>query len=116
MANPSEHQEQVAVATWLRRRGINFFAVPNGAYCTPNQKNKLRAEGLTAGVADLVIVDPPRHDTALVVGLEMKRRRGGVISHSQKRWRDELPDWWVYVVANGAEDAISKLRELGYGR
>lgn len=113
---PSEHQEQAVVVRWMQSHGINFFAVPNGVYCTARQKHKLKAEGLVRGVADLIIVDPPPNkDNISIVGLEMKRRGIKSPSRVQAEWASKLPGWWLYVVASGAKDAIEKLGRLGYG-
>ena len=116
---PSEHQEQVAVVKWLTLHHIDFFAVPNGAaFRSKIQAAKLKREGLTPGVADLIVTDPPSEaHTAAVVALEMKRRSGAGPSAIQRSWlnRHANKAGWICLVGYGAEDAINKLKALGYG-
>jgi len=51
----SEHNEQVALfeALALHPECKWVFAIPNGFYSTPAQKNKMKREGLKKGVWDL---------------------------------------------------------------
>jgi hypothetical protein len=120
---PSEHQEQAAVVEWLRAHGIDFFSVPNGASLAGDSRGrarqmaKLKAEGLTPGVPDLIITTPRwRSDGAHVVvtAIEMKRRRGGKVSKEQRAWIDKHEKLlgWCVVVCHGAEDAIDFLRRV----
>lgn len=97
--------------------GVDFFAVPNGAHTSAQEKSKLKAEGLVRGVPDLVITTPPPWQPGVViVTLEMKRRNGQ-LSDVQKEWMSghEKLNGWLLIVGYGAQDAIHKLRELGYG-
>jgi len=118
MQTPSEHAEQVAVCKWLRARDIDFFAVPNGAKCGPKQGSKLKKEGLTPGVADLIITTPPCVPGIALVGLEMKRRGAKGLSATQKAWHALYGEKraWLCLVAFGAQDAIGQLQKMGYGR
>ena len=61
MAIPSEHSEQRELVKRLRRRGILLAAVPNGAHLRGGGRAaaQLKAEGLSPGVPDLLIFDPP---------------------------------------------------------
>lgn len=105
MTLPTEHSEQCAVATWLRKRKIRFFAVPNGAKMGPAEAAKMKREGLTPGVPDLWIVD---RGVKLVI--EMKRREGGTVSKAQKTWLAHLEgQGWDCVVCHGAGEAIGYL-------
>jgi hypothetical protein len=120
LALPSEHQEQAAVVGWLRAHGIDFFSVPNGASLAGDvrgrarQMVKLKAEGLTPGVPDLMITTPWGAGAIVITAIEMKRRKGGKVSKEQKAWinkHEKLPGWCV-VVCHGAEDAIDFLRQV----
>jgi hypothetical protein len=57
----SEHQEQSALIEWVRKTQARIpqlallYAVPNGARVAPGTANKLKAEGLLAGVPDLCL-------------------------------------------------------------
>ena len=91
---PSEHAEQVAFVARCRKENIFVFSIPNGVlieededdkkfakkpkYDKYAQINKLKAEGMTAGIPDLFI---PQYK----LFIEMKRRDGGVVSESQKK-------------------------------
>ena len=62
---PSEHQEQVAVIHWWRTAHKNYglpefalFAVPNGGSRDIITASRLKAEGVRAGVLDLVLAVP----------------------------------------------------------
>jgi len=104
---PSEHAEQCAVASWLRARGIAFFAIPNGAKMGAAECAKMKREGLSAGVPDLVVLD-----RGLRLALELKRREGGRVSADQQAWLDHLAgQGWDCFVAHGAEEAIAWLQE-----
>lgn len=107
---PTEHAEQCAVASWLRRRKIWFFAVPNGAKMGAAEAAKMKREGLESGVPDLLIVDRGRR-----LALEMKARESGTASPDQKRWLDHLAaEGWTVAIKHGAKEAIAWLRaELG---
>lgn len=102
----TEHQEQVAVVRWLRMQGEIFFAVPNGGHRRKREAAQLKNAGVTAGVADIIIVLPRGG-----IALEMKRE-GGKVSAAQADWGASLPEGWRYVVGYGAEDAIQKLEGL----
>ena len=52
----TEHDFQVSVINLLRRSNIFCFAVPNGGLRNKFTAKKLKAEGVLAGVADIVIL------------------------------------------------------------
>ena len=109
---PSEHAEQVAFVARCRRENIFVFSIPNGVLIEDDEEdkkfakkpkydkyaqiNKLKAEGLTAGIPDLFI---PEYK----LFIEMKRRDGGVVSESQKKVHKILRELDYKVeVTNGA--------------
>ena len=51
----SEHLEQCAVFDFARYAGIRLFAIPNGGHRHKAVAVKLRAEGVCAGVPDLMV-------------------------------------------------------------
>ena len=94
----------------MRRPRVVFFAVPNKSNRGKAEAARLKREGVTAGVADLIILRPGGG-----IALEMKKRQGGVVSPAQKVWlplADSVPGW-VATVAHGATDAIEQLEKLG---
>lgn len=120
LRDPSEHQEQAAVAAWLRAHGVDHFAVPNGGRRDAREASKLKAEGAVAGVADLILTDPPpARPGIVVVAIEMKKRNGGDGgSKAQREWlaRHRAKPGWLAEIKDGAQEAIAWLVELGYGR
>jgi hypothetical protein len=115
IARQLEHAEQMTLCGWLRAKRIIFFAVPNGARRNPRQAAWLKAEGLTAGSPDIIIVPPVLSDGWKHVAVEMKRADGGYLSPSQKEMHEAMRGrGWIVCVAHGAMDAIKQLTELGY--
>jgi hypothetical protein len=122
---PSEHQEQAFVCAWLTGQRVTFCAVPNGAYLfgdsgsRARQWKKLQEAGCKPGVPDLLLFSPPSGEATGWRGcaVEMKREKGGVVSPEQVAWLDALEALgWKVIVAHGADEAIRRLREIGYGR
>lgn len=80
---PSEHQEQAAFFTTILYKYQHnpsfarplLFAVPNGAWLggrrPANVMEKMKAEGLTPGVSDILYLQPRGHYSFLAI--EMKR-------------------------------------------
>lgn len=83
-----EHRLQVLCVRWFRLRypalaGL-LFAVPNGGRRDPLTGARLRDEGVTAGVADLILLKGNGTYNALC--LEMKTGIGRQ-SQSQRQWQ-----------------------------
>lgn len=91
---PTEHQVQSSMVVWARLQPwMKVFAIPNGAKL-PFKKNakgkriapqaaKLKKEGMTPGVSDLLVMYP----NGRVVFVEVKRPKGGVQSDEQKEFQ-----------------------------
>jgi hypothetical protein len=77
---------------------------------------KLKAQGLRAGVPDLLIFTPPPiHPSAVGVALELKRESGSKPSESQLWWLEQLEKrGWACSVRYGDVDAVRWLESLGY--
>jgi len=122
---PTELQEQIALVRALRRSRLVFAAVPNGGYRLRSEAVNLKASGVRRGFPDMLIFSTPErpnggHTPSLKfigVALEMKRV-GSVpsdVSAEQRSWLSKLEGLgWARIVGNGAEDALQKLRDLGY--
>ena len=103
---PSEHAEQVTFIKEFERLwpNVRIFSIPNGGFRDKRTAQKLKLEGVKAGVPDLYI--PAWH-----CWVEMKKTKGGVLSTQQKEWRDYLQsigDEWI--LAKGWIDGIEKLK------
>ena len=111
--NPMEDTEQQTVVAWLRAHKILFSAtVPDRRMC--------QRMGYIPGVPDLMIYDrPPIVENGLMyVGcaIEIKRRKGGVVSPEQAAWITSLRELgWACTIARGCDEAITFLKSLGYG-
>ena len=102
---PSEHAEQVGFVRWIKKRypGLLIFAIPNGGIRNIRTGKKLKDEGVTRGIPDLMI-------PALKMFIEMKRSKGGVVSPHQKKIMEYLKRvGYTCYVCNGAEDASRKV-------
>lgn len=109
----SEHYVQRVAVGQLRKAGVRFFAVPNGGLRTGATAAKLWQEGVSSGVPDLVIVDPPSTGKVGTV-VEVKTDKGRV-SPEQQAWLDAFSArGWEARVAYGLTDLIRVLCELGY--
>ena len=84
-----EHRIQCAIVKWFyyaypAYRGGCLFAVPNGGHRNIQTAARLKAEGVTSGVADLLLLVPKRDYHGLCV--EVKTPVGRQ-SENQKNWQ-----------------------------
>lgn len=101
----SEHLEQARFVSWFRKTfpDVRIIAIPNGGSRSKSQGGKLKAEGVSAGVPDLLIPDG-------MIWVEMKRTKGGSVSAVQKDWHRYLEGIeQTVIVGYGFEDAKAKL-------
>ncbi len=118
MPIPSEHVEQMLVCNWLDARypDIVFFSVPNGAKLGGSEGqrygmvNKLKAEGMTPGAPDLVILAARGKFHGCLV--EMKRIKGSKLSENQREFlaRAEASGFYT-IVGYGYVNATELLEE-----
>jgi len=84
-----EHALQCACVRWFRlaHRPLAplLFAVPNGGRRDPREAARMKAEGVVAGVADLILLVPRRGRAALCI--EMKSPTGRQ-SPAQRGWQE----------------------------
>ena len=101
-----EHHLQVACVTWFRcthpSLAHNLFAVPNGGRRNAVTGAKLKAEGVLAGVSDLILlVANSRHGALLI---EIKTDKGRQ-SDKQKEWQKAMENsGYKYVVCRNLEE------------
>lgn len=84
-----EHRIQCAIVKWFyyaypAYRGGCLFAVPNGGHRNIQTARNLKAEGVTSGVSDLLLLVPKREYHGLCV--EVKTPVGRQ-SDNQKNWQ-----------------------------
>lgn len=86
-----EHKIQCACVRWFRLKHSKLrkilFAIPNGGRRDAVTGAKLKEEGATSGVSDLILLRSNRFYGALCV--EMKKP-GGYQSSAQKEWQKEV--------------------------
>ena len=107
---PLEHVEQCAVIQWTKLQLGKWpelaliYAVANGQLRDRRVAAKLKAEGVSPGVPDLVL--PVARGGYFGMYAEMKRVRGGSLSAEQKWWRDQLIEWgYHWCMFRGAQAA-----------
>ena len=82
-----------------------LFAIPNGGWRNAIVAAKLKAEGVTAGVPDLMLAVPHGQYHGLFV--EMKNGKQGRVSESQREMHEALRAQFYQVeVARTAEDFV----------
>lgn len=116
---PSESAEQQILVRVLRKCGVGCFSVPNGAILGGRNKfgllGKLKAEGMLPGAPDLILADLDGKGRPIAV--EMKRKKGGVVSDDQRKVMGQLAACgWAVVLARGTSDALIQLKKLGVER
>lgn len=105
---PTEHEEQKGLLHWFRKQfpRVLIFAIPNGEKRSISVAKRLKAEGVTKGIPDLYV---PEWN----LWIEMKRRKGGVLSKEQRNvigYLESIGD--TVIVGRGAEDASKKILEF----
>ncbi len=102
---PNEHQSQAAFVQWLKLKNIRHFAVPNSLKVGGVKlMSYLKAEGLTAGVPDMMI--PYRRHLCGGLFIEMKAKKGRV-KPEQTEWHEFLrSEGFRVVVCYSTEEAI----------
>jgi len=104
----TEHVEQREFVAWFRKAHptVRILAIPNGSQRSRTTGAKLKAEGVVAGVPDLLV-------PAWNLWIEMKRADGGTTSAVQKDWHRYLESIdHTVVVCAGFLQAKEKVEEL----
>lgn len=113
----NESKAQQAVITWWRMQhkvlGVRaenlLYAVPNAGRRDPISGAKLKAEGMRAGVPDLILDVPrgPYHG----MRIEMKTASGRV-QENQKQWQlDLIGQGYHAVICRGWEEATRAISQ-----
>lgn len=113
-----EHNIQVACVRWFayqypELQGL-LFAVPNGGRRDAVTGAKLKAEGVIAGVSDLILLVPSCNHGAMMI--EMKTGKGRQ-SEEQKRWQTIVERMnYKYVVCRSFDEFQKIINEYLYKR
>ena len=108
-----EHDIQAACVHWFDlthpNMRLNLFAVPNGGRRDKVTGARLKAEGVRAGVSDLILLKQRHGYGALLI--EMKTPKG-VLSQLQRVWRNHITkDGYKHVVCRSVQDFISEIND-----
>ena len=108
-----EHKIQCAIVKWFyyaypQYRGGLFFAVPNGGHRNIQTAARLKAEGVTAGVSDMILLVPSREYHALC--LEIKTMVGRQ-SEKQKAWEAKVKSQgFMYAIVRSLDEFAELVR------
>lgn len=101
---PTEQQEQIKLAAWLRKMGIKFTASANGGSRNLIEAVKFKRMGVSAGFPDIEIPLPSGSHHGLYI--ELKRVNGSKVSKEQVEWLEYLRNQGYYAdIAYGFEEA-----------
>lgn len=113
---PTEHQEQCTLFEWAAwQEGFwpelrMMYAIPNGGKRDIRTAAMLKAEGVKPGVPDICL--PVARAGLHGLYIEMKRRKGGLVSKAQEAWMRALMDQgYMCVVCRGWEQARETILE-----
>ena len=108
-----EHRIQCAIVKWFyyaypAYRGGCLFSVPNGGHRNIQTARSLKAEGVTSGVSDLLLLVPKRDYHGLCV--EVKTPVGRQ-SDNQKNWQRIIEaQGYRYEIVRSLDDFAELLR------
>ena len=109
-----ESNIQKAFVTWFRLQfpeyALNLTSVPNGGLRGKRESGILKAEGMTAGAADLLLLVPMGGYGAL--GIEFKTmEKSSRQSQAQKRWQEAFEKAGnKYAIARTFDEAVEVVR------
>jgi hypothetical protein len=114
--NPLESEEQQLIFAWARIMEKQhpelelLVAVPNGGLRNMPEAVRFKAEGVRKGFPDMLL--PVARGAYHSLAIELKRRKGGVVSPEQKAWIAALNEQgWLAVVCRGADEAIEVITD-----
>ncbi len=106
----SREQQLVVIHMWNKHPETRklLFAIPNGGLRNKLEAKRLKAEGLTPGVSDLLFMWKSK-----TYCIEMKLEKGGVQSKVQKEWQCIVESQgFKYYLCHGAQQAIDVLEGI----
>lgn len=122
---PTEDVEQICLFRWAEYQSGKYrslmlmYHIPNGGKRSKAESGRFRVMGVKPGVPDIclpVVSNGPDGNggNALYFGLyiELKRQRGGTVSHEQKEWvRDLRAEGYAVEVCKGWEAAAKVITD-----
>jgi hypothetical protein len=107
-----EHNIQVSCVNWFRYQypylSKVLFAIPNGSWRDKITAKNLKDEGVTSGVADLILLKGNKHYGGLCI--EMKTPQGKQ-SPAQKEWQEEAEkNGSKYVICHSIYEFIKEIK------
>jgi hypothetical protein len=107
---PKEDYEQILSANFLRSLDVPWYHIPNGGRRDEIEGAKFKRMGVSAGAPDVCVCVARKGYHGLYI--ELKRKYGGRLSESQKKWRDDLiREGYAWFMAQGHEECIKIILE-----
>lgn len=113
---PTESEEQQLLFEWAWIQKCKYrllkllFHIPNEGKRSAATGARMKAEGMRSGVPDLFL--PVARKGYHGMFIELKRRRGGVVSKDQQQWIDDLREQGYHaIVCRGFDEAKEQLTE-----
>jgi hypothetical protein len=108
MRNEHEHRLQTVLAMYLDLHNYTFFAIPNGGWRNKAVAGKLKAEGVKAGVADMLILLPNQTFHGLFIEVKIV---GNYQQPNQKEFEAKARDCgYEYLIVRSLDELIEKLK------
>lgn len=111
--NDEEHRIQCSCVRWFGLQYPKYedilFAIPNGGSRNKIEAGRMKQEGVTPGVSDLILLKSNRFYGALCI--EMKTQKGKQ-SETQKHWQKVVESTGnKYVVCRSLDEFIKVVKE-----
>lgn len=109
-----ESQMQQSCVRWFRMQfpdiALLLFAVPNGGARNKREAGILKGEGVTAGVADIILLKPSGGFASLCVEFKTEDK-GSKQRETQKRWQEVAETAGnKYVICRSFDDFYREVR------
>ncbi|MFR9498011.1 MAG: VRR-NUC domain-containing protein [Rikenellaceae bacterium] len=113
MSRHLESKLQIACVTWFRMQYRSLekvlFAVPNGGARSKIEAKIMKAEGVTPGVADLILLKANSRYGALCIEMKTKSNRS-TQSDNQLLWQEEITQHGSkYVVCRSLDEFMNEV-------
>lgn len=112
---PKEDSEQTMLFNWAKMARGKYpeldlmYAIPNGGYRSIKTAKLMKATGVKAGIPDICL--PVARHGFHALYIEMKRRKGGTVSVTQKSMINALAAQGnLAIVCHGMDEAIDALK------